>query len=233
MRINWNTPVSDLMHSEDDFYGVRGENIRYIDLDEDEIMHWKYIKRVKLPNGKWRYIYDESELKKLGDTAEQLRDAATTDRLRAGAAQVNLEMHDRMATSRTGSVTGWTQKDSDTHKDLKYEWYEAVDRANQSARMAKAIEKAYTKKKIRSFAERTISKGIVAIANLISDISYKAKRKKAVKERAEAEEIRKQAATDRAKIARGEWEKGKFSYAIAKENANKKKAAEERARRRR
>ena len=46
-------PIQELAH---------GRNIRYIDLDEDEMMHWKYIKRVKLSNGKYRYYYDESVL---------------------------------------------------------------------------------------------------------------------------------------------------------------------------
>ena len=52
MRINLDTPISELYHE---------DNIAYIDLDEGELMHWKYIKREKLPNGKWRYYYDESE----------------------------------------------------------------------------------------------------------------------------------------------------------------------------
>lgn len=37
--------------------------VSYIDLAEGELMHWKYIKRVKLPNGKWRYYYDADSLK--------------------------------------------------------------------------------------------------------------------------------------------------------------------------
>lgn len=56
MRITWDTPISELMHSDD--------NTAYIDLDEGELMHWKYIKREKLPNGKWRYYYDKDALKK-------------------------------------------------------------------------------------------------------------------------------------------------------------------------
>lgn len=36
----------------------RDRDIRHIDLDEGELCHWKYIKREKLPNGKWRYYYD-------------------------------------------------------------------------------------------------------------------------------------------------------------------------------
>lgn len=55
-----NTSVDMLMH---------GGDIRYIDLDEGELCHWKYIKREKLPNGKWRYYYDygqyaEADMKK-------------------------------------------------------------------------------------------------------------------------------------------------------------------------
>ena len=49
MRIDWDTPIDLLMHSGD---------IRYIDLDEGELCHWKYIKREKLSNGKYRYYYD-------------------------------------------------------------------------------------------------------------------------------------------------------------------------------
>lgn len=30
----------------------------------DELTHWKYIKKIKRPNGKTRYIYDQSELDK-------------------------------------------------------------------------------------------------------------------------------------------------------------------------
>lgn len=55
MRITKDTPVDELLH---------GENIAYIDLDEGELMHWKYIKKKKLPNGKWRYYYDVDSLKK-------------------------------------------------------------------------------------------------------------------------------------------------------------------------
>lgn len=54
-RINWDTPIDTLRHSVD---------LAYIDLDEGELMHWKYIKREKMPNGKWRYYYDKDELKK-------------------------------------------------------------------------------------------------------------------------------------------------------------------------
>lgn len=37
--------------------------IKYIDLNPSELMHWKYIKREKLPNGKYRYYYDAEQFK--------------------------------------------------------------------------------------------------------------------------------------------------------------------------
>lgn len=54
-RIYWDTPISELQHSD--------SGLAYIDLNEGELMHWKYIKREKLPNGKWRYYYDKDALK--------------------------------------------------------------------------------------------------------------------------------------------------------------------------
>lgn len=60
--------------SEDKLF--HGRNIRYIDLDPDELIHWKYIKRMKLSNGKYRYYYDESELKIAKGKADAARVAA-------------------------------------------------------------------------------------------------------------------------------------------------------------
>lgn len=46
--------------NEDQYIQHSRRNIRYVDLREDEVFHWKYIKRVKLPGGGYRYYYDES-----------------------------------------------------------------------------------------------------------------------------------------------------------------------------
>lgn len=52
MKITGETPVSDLVyHSSID------------EMSEDELMHWKYIKKEKV-KGKWRYYYDYKSLKK-------------------------------------------------------------------------------------------------------------------------------------------------------------------------
>ena len=52
MKITGDTPVDELMH-----YSSIDE------LSDDELMHWKYIKREKI-NGKWKYYYDYKSLKK-------------------------------------------------------------------------------------------------------------------------------------------------------------------------
>ena len=44
-------------------WGVARGN-RKIELSDDELMHWKYIKRVKGKNGKWRYYYDYESTEK-------------------------------------------------------------------------------------------------------------------------------------------------------------------------
>jgi hypothetical protein len=52
MKITGNTPISDLMqHSSID------------ETSDDELMHWKYIKKEKV-KGKWKYYYDYKSLKK-------------------------------------------------------------------------------------------------------------------------------------------------------------------------
>lgn len=42
-----------------------------------DLTHWKYIKRVK-KNGKWRYYYDATELKKYRTGANETKKAVTT-----------------------------------------------------------------------------------------------------------------------------------------------------------
>ena len=61
LSLTKDTPISELFSTEDSI--VHSENMCYVDVGEDEIFHWKYIKREKLPNGKWRYYYDLEELK--------------------------------------------------------------------------------------------------------------------------------------------------------------------------
>lgn len=150
MRIDWDTPVSALMHSDDDIY--------YVDLAEDEMVHFKYIKREKLPNGRYRYYYSQSELDKL---------KATADRKQAAASAAEASYKDSLnRAGQPGSTIGHK-----VNTALKYQSMTIRQRAAE-----KAVKK-YNRKKIISFPARAISKGVVAVANFVSGLFGKKKKK--------------------------------------------------------
>ena len=167
MRTNGETPVSELYHA---------RNIAYVDLDEDVVVHWKYIKREKLPNGKWRYYYNQSELdniKKLAKDAEQeeLRNA-----LKSATASVNARIQDdsmseyqdlykKTGESKYGAayLNAKEKREQYTADSEKY-----LATAKRYETVVKSLLKTHRAKSIASFPARIISKGIVAIANLFS-----------------------------------------------------------------
>jgi hypothetical protein len=132
MSINWDTPVSELMHSDD--------TIGLFESDE-ELMHFKYIKREK-KNGKWVYYYDESALTS-SETAQRYRN--TKEGVRE-----EKKMYEQMK--------------KEGHKKT-----EQVEKHYKSLRRSAAGAAAqYAIKKVSSFPERTISRGLVKLGNLLS-----------------------------------------------------------------
>lgn len=111
---------------------------------DDELYHWKYIKREKRPNGKWRYIYERQKRvvareigKGLGEDERFVRDAHLANlqkltgasdpevaKLRAAAMRVN-------ADSKHGSLD----------PDLIRKGYEAYEVAVKYERAADAYDK--------------------------------------------------------------------------------------------
>lgn len=178
MRIDWDTPVDVLMH---------GGNISYIDLDEDEIMHWKYIKRVKLSNGKWRYYYDERDVEsaKLNlDKAVAARDRA--DHRIEDAEKNRNAAYDKMMDAQAkydstknlkSYLNGSQQKALGEYLNAQSEYstaegklQEAKEKKSAAHEKVVALEKKYKKTKIKTFAARTISKGLVKVANLFAKL---------------------------------------------------------------
>lgn len=77
MRITGDTPIDDLLsHSS------------ITDTSEDELMHWKYIKREKV-KGKWKYYYDEESLKE--DVKSVVDTAVTRTRSLVSSGKKNLD----------------------------------------------------------------------------------------------------------------------------------------------
>lgn len=175
-RITWDTPVNELYHS---------DTIRYIDLAEDEIMHWKYIKRVKLPGGGYRYYYDESELKKYEAEAKAAKAATSVTEAAVNTAKNaynNAKNELTKAEQRKSEANGFFNKLSATTAYNLAKTGEAAaanalssaktSHQKASAKAAKAVSK-YESAKVTSFVARTVSKGIVAVANLISGLFSK------------------------------------------------------------
>ena len=179
MQIDWNTPVSELYH---------GDNIAYVDLDEDELFHWKYIKREKLSNGKYRYYYDQSEL----DAARGEYETAQKNAWRAGAEWGNAKETTKKAyenkkkadidhnfsrgLDEARKTYNAKQRAGADYIKAQTNESEAERRSHAAYDSYKQAEKKYKTKKITSFPRRTIAKGAVKVANILSGV-YTKKRK--------------------------------------------------------
>ena len=148
-------------------------NICYIDLGPNELMHWKYIKRVKLSNGKYRYYYDESDLRKYEN--EAIRAEKESNRALINAVKRGFENDKAREES---DKDPWSldkmQKSNDTYTRARLT-AKVYDEKYEKA--VKASRK-YEVMKIASFPARTISKGMVAIANLFNGNNAKDGRSK-------------------------------------------------------
>jgi hypothetical protein len=159
MRINWDTPVSELYHSDSD--------IRYIDLDEDELMHWKYIKREKV-NGKWRYYYDIGEKEKHeADVATRAasRYAKTMDTMKREYDKVNAKVNSGEYFDKDHGNQDIIQPYEDLYKSSRLDYERAISRAKKAVA---AYEKTplYKLEKARN----KIKKGTKAIKNLFAQV---------------------------------------------------------------
>ena len=147
------------------------DDIRYIDLDPDEIMHWKYIKREKLANGKWRYYYDQSEVDKTNKMAKDAYyDKSKAEYVYANAASIE-ERKRRSASNMLNNDNAAPE----IQKKYAREWL-AADLDKQIAKQkldraenwAKFTAKTARKLNVTTLPARLISKGVVAIANLLT-----------------------------------------------------------------
>lgn len=187
----------------------------FVEVSDDELMHWKYVKRVKNKNGKWKYYYDWDELKK--DTKTFVKDPLGKE------AKAKYNQAQQRYIDASNTVNG--RRMSDVHYDeaAKGRGVEWVSNNNKEAR-AKAV-KAVTSdsarlvkaKKELSDAKKAYEKTIPARLdktkeNAKSTIKYVNDRiqdKLGVDER---DEYRK---------TKGEYERAKENLNITKNNAAK------------
>lgn len=105
--------TDDLFHS-DTFLGEEFS---------DELYHWKYIKRIKRPNGTWRYIYDKksNELTQLRKEADRTQGALDAHYNMYNRNMYKQDMRDAMANVKNNpdgpaNVENWYKN----HKDHDY-----------------------------------------------------------------------------------------------------------------
>lgn len=125
-------------------------------VNADELMHWKYIK--KIPNGKggYRYIYDASELKKaeIGqNVAKTAYGLAKADRDKDYVVKNGKRTTMRIATSSAQS-----------------KMYDAKDkRLAENEKKYKAAKRKYQKEKVQS----TLAKGAYKVGKYLKKLASK------------------------------------------------------------
>lgn len=124
----------------------------------DGIKHWKYIKRIKMANGKWRYIYKDEK----GDNLHQQSLDEYSKGLRASAERDNIK--------------GNSILDEDKRRALNSQVKFHYDMGNN-------IDKKYKIHKVLSAPRRSVEKGIGKAANILSDFNDKYKIKQKIKQR--------------------------------------------------
>ena len=141
----------------------------FYEVSNDQLMHWKYIKREK-KNGRWVYYYDQSELNALKsnvNNAKLQEDAARNGLI---ASRVNRDVNaDIYAENGNASYTAKivAQAAADANR------YEKAYK--NKSEYAKRVTKKYNSMAVKTFAARTISKGLVKVANFFSKLFSKKK----------------------------------------------------------
>jgi hypothetical protein len=112
----------------------------------DGIQHWKYIKREKMPNGKWRYYYKNDELDKLEN--------AKLDAL-------NRAMRENTKYSEVGTKY---ENGKTIHFQVEKSNY-SKDKADRAWARYKKISNKFLAKKIADIPRKLIGNAISWIAN--------------------------------------------------------------------
>ena len=135
----------------------------------DGFKHYRYLKKVKSPSGKWRYIYDESDLK-----AEEKKIKAmdkTLDTMRDKSGYVTYK--DKSGASVSSHKDGHTITNRVLGVQNKYK-QSAKDKAKEKLLTeTEKKKKKHNKQKLKDIPKRVISKGIGAVGKFMYDTEKK------------------------------------------------------------
>lgn len=154
-------------------------NGTFREISDEELMHFKYIKREKV-NGKWVYYYDkkqaDADLKRYEDKATEARENRTHQLGRSINSKLDLERaeaaRDKVyarGITNVGDVAARAVADRQVGLAKGATYLTAYD-VRHADKVAKKYEKKYQKMKLKQVAHSTISKGIVKVANFFSKL---------------------------------------------------------------
>lgn len=137
-------------------------------VSQDELMHWKYIKKVRNSNGRWTYYYDDN---REVDTAKQYANSYTRMSVGAYATADARKKNVRYFETKLRESKNRKERDEaivnlyDAKKSLK------VSEKNL-ARIIKASDSAYKKlkkTKLKHAVIKHVAKGVAAVANVFAN----------------------------------------------------------------
>lgn len=134
----------------------------------DGIKHYKYLKKVKTSTGKWRYIYDDSEEKKVEGQIKFLqKEYDKLSNKKTGTYSYRQADGSNVSWFKNGSkLTTWTTiyGNKQPKQTLLDQRKAAVDRG------LRTLTAQHTKQKIKDIPKKIVAKGIAAVSGLFSKI---------------------------------------------------------------
>ena len=127
----------------------------------DGIKHYKYLKKVKTSSGKWRYIYDETELKNAKNKMKELERARKKLEDKKGYVSYIDKYGDyvkRNVNEGTTITTSGSYNNTQSKKDIEKE---------KILEKEEKVTKNYYTQKFKDIPKRVISKGLSYIHDLL------------------------------------------------------------------
>lgn len=160
------------VHTDDMYRGLVSDNNglyhsdTYLGQDySDGIRHYKYLKKIKTSSGKWRYIYDESELKNEQKKIDALK------KVRTKLSDKDGYLH--YVNKDGNSVSQYTRPDGNHSISTIHGGYKQTKSDKYKEKLHNTIEtkeRAHARQKVKDIPKRLISRGIGAVSKLLMNI---------------------------------------------------------------
>lgn len=129
----------------------------------DGLKHYKYLKKVRTSSGKWRYIYDETELKKAESEINNLKKVRDKLKNKDGYLKY-VDKNGNTVYKKDGSTLTMRGNNKQT----------AADKVKESINdKIASLEKKHAKQKIKDIPKRIVSRGIGFVSNFLDNLKKK------------------------------------------------------------